>query len=215
MRSGSHTHDRGSAMANTRHSITRRRTSLRSGSVAGVALGALAAATMIVLASGRSIADEPPSADEVVEQEVQGLLEAGLAEDDPKVQALRADLERSAPADATEPEGLIEADRELLAEQPDYDRGRVRCDVVPPDLLTIDEIEGATCVVAPQPDGTARYVAIAPDGVARVVLFGDDGPQRLEDQRVEALGDASIDVSDAGEIVVERPDGDRALIELE
>lgn len=201
-------------MARTRAAMTGRG-SHRTGGLAVLALAVTAAVAMLAVAGGRSIANETPTGDEVIEQEIAGLLEAGLDEDDPKVAALREDLERApGSAKATEPKELEQADRELLDGQPDYDRGRVRCDVVPPDLLTVDDIEGATCVVAPQPDGTARYVAISPDGVARVVVFGDGGPRRLEDQHAEAPGNAPIDVTDDGDIVVGQG-ADRAVIDLD
>lgn len=180
----------------------------------GAAVLAVGAAA-VALGAGASQAEEPHPADAIVEREIAGLRSAGLPDDDLRIQSLREDLARSADAsDVEEPAALEEADRELLAGQPDYDRGPVTCEVVPGGLLTPDDIDGATCVVAPQPDGTAIYAAFGPDGVVRAVRFGD-GPARVEDREVEVPEAAEFEVTGAGEIVLVGDGAKRAVIDFD
>ncbi len=57
---------------------------------------------------------------------------------------------------------------------PAWQSGTVECEPVP-QILTAEEVAGATCVSVPQPDGSTRYVAVGRDGVVRSVAFGPDG----------------------------------------
>jgi hypothetical protein len=57
---------------------------------------------------------------------------------------------------------------------PAWQSGTVECEPVP-QILTAQEVAGATCLGVPQPDGSTRYVAVGRDGVVRTVAFGPDG----------------------------------------
>jgi hypothetical protein len=57
---------------------------------------------------------------------------------------------------------------------PAWQSGTVECEPVP-QLLTADDVAGASCLSVPQPDGSTRYVAVGRDGVVRTVAFGPDG----------------------------------------
>jgi hypothetical protein len=149
---------------------------------------------------------------DVLQAELDALRATGRGAEDPKVARLQDDLAaleqgmetaqpgepgldltavlgtpgrgRSAPPDdATEPTTVA------------WDRGAVQCEPLPPDLLTVEDIAGAHCVSAPQPDGSSRYLAIAPDGTVRVVRFGANGAVvRDPDRRIELSGAAWDDI---------------------
>jgi hypothetical protein len=55
--------------------------------------------------------------------------------------------------------------------------------VVPPDLLTAEDIAGATCASTLDGEGGSRYAATAPDGTVRTVRFGADGSVTREPDR--------------------------------
>jgi hypothetical protein len=57
---------------------------------------------------------------------------------------------------------------------PAWQSGTVECEPVP-QVLTAEEVAGATCLSVPQPDGSTRYVAVGRDGVVRTVVFAADG----------------------------------------
>lgn len=213
--------------------------------------GAVLFAALVLAAVGASAAaaatlSEPPpiEVERQLEAEIDGMVEAGLDEDDPKVEMVEeqleaieegvgeparergvdtgATLDAAAEDDRELAEAEVEAaapDASLAAEDDDFgwESGTVECEPVP-DLLDVDEIEGATCLSVPQPDGTSRYVAVAPDGVVRTVHFGNDGDvARLADTRLDgpvtpetelaptAEGDVQVGPPDAGETTVELP----------
>jgi hypothetical protein len=60
---------------------------------------------------------------------------------------------------------------------PAWQSGTVECEPIP-QILTAQEVAGATCLGVPQPDGSTRYVAVGRDGVVRTVAFGPDGQVR-------------------------------------
>jgi hypothetical protein len=73
-----------------------------------------------------------------------------------------------------------------------------------PGLLSVAELVGARCVLAPQPDGSTRFVVIAPDGVVRTVALAK-AVRRLPDVRIAGLGDlgrATFTVAPDGSVVV-------------
>jgi hypothetical protein len=88
---------------------------------------------------------------------------------------------------------------------PSWQSGTVECEPVP-QVLTTDEIAGATCLSVPQPDGTTRYVAVGRDGVVRTVAFGADGNvRRGPDRRVPGgvtPGATAVGPTAAGDIRV-------------
>jgi hypothetical protein len=144
------------------------------------------------------------SATDILEAEIDALVDAGLADDHPRVSVLRddlADLEGAVPAPgpvaADEPgvdlgeilgppgRGARSADPQHADSGP-RDVGLVQCEPVPPDQLTAEEIDAALCASVPRPDGGTDYAALAPDGTLRIVRFGpDDTVTRLPDQRID------------------------------
>jgi hypothetical protein len=176
-----------------------------------VAVATAVATATITASAGDATAD----ASDVLRAEIDALLAGGLSADDPRVARLQADLAaleqgaqlpqpgepgldltgvlgtepgsgaRSASADAAD---ATAADAVVA-----WDRGVVECEPLPPDKLTVDEIAGARCVSAPQPDGTSRYVAITPDGTVRVVRFDTDGTVIRTADRHVALPGAGLD----------------------
>jgi hypothetical protein len=87
---------------------------------------------------------------------------------------------------------------------PRWQIGTVECEPVP-QLLTAQEVAGATCLGVPQPDGSTRYVAVGRDGVVRTVAFGPDGQvRRGPDRRMPggATPGATVAPTDAGDIRV-------------
>jgi hypothetical protein len=83
--------------------------------------------------------------------------------------------------------------------------GIVECEPIP-QILTAEEVAGATCLSVPQPDGSSRYVAVGRDGVVRTVAFGPDGKVgRRPDRRVPggvAAGATAIAPTAAGDVRV-------------
>ena len=213
--------------------------------------GAVLLAALVLAAVGASAAaaatlSEPPpiEVEQQLQAEIDGMVEAGLDEDDPKVEMVEEELEAiqegigeparergvdtgAALAEAAEDDrALAEADAEaeapdarVTAEDDDFgwESGTVECEPIP-GLLDVDEIEGATCLSVPQPDGTSRYVSVTPDGVVRTVHFGNDGDVgRLADTRLDGPvapgtelaptpeGEVEVDLPEAGETTVELP----------
>lgn len=119
--------------------------------------------------------------------------EHGIPEDDPRIQAVRdeiAELRRRG------------ADMSERAAEPAYDSGEVDCEVLPGGLLTVEDIDGATCLSVPQPDGWLYYVAISPAGRVRAVEFAGTGsPRRIDDRDVDLPDAASFRVTPAGDVV--------------
>ena len=87
---------------------------------------------------------------------------------------------------------------------PAWQSGPVECEPIP-QILTAEEVAGATCVGVPQPDGSTRYVAVGRDGVVRTVAFGPDGNvRRGPDHLVPggAAAGASVAPTTAGDVRV-------------
>lgn len=212
--------------------------------------GAVLFAALVLAAVGASAAaaatlSEPPpiEVEQQLQAEIDGMVEAGLDEDDPKVEMVEEQLEAieegigepaqeggvdtgAALADAAEDDQeLAEAEAEAAA--PDarvgaeddgfgWESGTVECEPVP-GVLDVDEIEGATCLSVPQPDGTSRYVAVTPDGVVRTVHFGNDGDvARLDDTRLErpVSPGTALAPTPEGDVQVDPPDANAAPVEL-
>ena len=190
----------------------RRRT--RGRGAALVAALALAAVSASAAASAALSDEQPPvEAEQQLRAEIEGMIEAGLAPDDPKVEMVEDQLEALedgagvparrergvdtgamlAEAEAadeslavTERGARSAADATAAGDAAGWESGTIMCEPLP-GLLSIDELAGATCLSIPQPDGTSRYVAVAPDGVVRSVHFGNDGDvYRLDDRRLQA-----------------------------
>jgi hypothetical protein len=134
--------------------------------------------------------DEPqdgrPSGEALLESEIAMMEEAGLPADHPKLQMLRDDLASlrdGRRVEAPDEPGVDLSDvgtagARARSERNDaslWDEGPVQCEPIPPDLLTAEELAGATCRSEPQADGSSLYVATAPDGTEHVVRFGPDG----------------------------------------
>jgi hypothetical protein len=88
---------------------------------------------------------------------------------------------------------------------PAWQSGTVECEPVP-QLLTADEVAGASCLSVPQPDGSTRYVAVGRDGVVRTVAFRPDGEVgRGPDRKVPggvAAGATAVEPTADGDIRV-------------
>jgi hypothetical protein len=139
----------------------------------------------------------------VLRSEIEAMEAGGLASDDPKVRMLHDDLaalergrhvaaprepgvdvaatlgDRGGPsardaadADDTDPAAVDARD---IADAGLWDNGEVQCEVIPPDLLTAQDIAGATCTSTLDADGGSHYTAFGPDGVVRTVHFAPDG----------------------------------------
>jgi hypothetical protein len=130
--------------------------------------------------------DDRPSGEALLEAEIATMEEAGLPADHPKMQMLRDDLASlrngqrvEAPAEpGVDLSDVGTAGGRARHERNDtslWDDGPVECEPIPPDLLTAEELAGATCRSEPQADGSSLYVATAPDGIEHVVRFGADG----------------------------------------
>ena len=208
--------------------------------------GAVLAATLVLSAVAASAAasaalseEAPVPLENEMRAEIDGMVEAGVDPDDPKVEMLEESLEEledGADADppaergvdvealldeAAEDEaaedagvatrsadpGAVAADGSRDDGETAWENGEIVCEVVPGQLGP-EEIAGARCVSAPQPDGTSRYVAIGPDGTVRTVAFGHDGRvERLADSAVGAPvpGAAALATTPAGDLVVTPP----------
>jgi hypothetical protein len=170
----------------------------------------LLAAVAASAAASAALSEPAPTAiEQQLRDEMDGMLAAGLDEDDPKVEMVEeqlAAIEDGAGKPARErgvdtgamlaeaaDDGAAAAAAEAGRGEPGagppadedltWESGPVACEPVP-GLLSVEEIAGATCLSVPQPDGTNRYVAVAPDGVVHSVRFGNDGEvRRLDDTR--------------------------------
>jgi hypothetical protein len=172
-------------------------------------LGSLVLAAVAASAAASAALSEPAPVpvEQQLRDDIEGMLDAGLDEDHPKVDLVEDQLaaiedgagepaqergvdveamleEAAGDADvaaATEARGAAPGARPATDEDLAWESGPVLCEPVP-GLLSAEEIAGATCLSVPQPDGTNRYVAVAPDGVVHSVRFGNDGEvRRLED----------------------------------
>ena len=158
-----------------------------------LALGAAVAASIGLTAVGVAGADRrqpaPTEAERQVQREIDAMIDSGVPADDPKVEMLEHqvnDLRRSTRANPSKEPGVDLGQRVAdakAAEQaatagvptgPAWQSGTVECEPVP-QILTAEEVAGATCLSVPQPDGSTRYVAVGRDGVVRTVAFGPDG----------------------------------------
>ncbi len=201
------------------------------------------AAVVASAAASAALSEPPPTAiEQQLHDEIDGMVEAGLDEDDPKVDMVEDQL-----AAIEQGEGQPARERgvdtgAMLAEAADdaaaaaeaeagrgtpgagtaadedlvWESGPVPCEPVP-GLLTLEEIAGATCLSVPQPDGTNRYVAVAPDGLVRSVRFGNDGQvSRLDDTR--AIGPlaegTTLTPTPEGDLRVEPPGRAAAAVDL-
>jgi hypothetical protein len=180
----------------------------------------LAAVAASAAASASLSRPAPVPMERQLQEEIDGMVAAGVPADSPKMAMLEDQLDQlRAGADAHPPQDTGADTGALLSKAaaaekaeadgaapagPAWDSGPVECEVVP-GLLGPGEIAGATCVSAPQPDGTERYVAIGADGVLRTVSFGPDG-------HVRRLPDSPLPVAPvAGTAVTPTPEGDLQL----
>lgn len=174
-----------------------------------VLLGSLVLAAVVASAAASAALSEPApvAIEQQLRHDIQGMRDAGLDEDHPKVDMVEDQLaaledgagepvreqgvdveamleEAAGDADAAaaaEARGAAPGARPPTDEDLAWESGPVVCEPVP-GLLSVEEIDGATCLSVPQPDGTNRYVAVAPQGVVRSVHFGNDGDvRRLDD----------------------------------
>lgn len=154
---------------------------------------------------GPTMRSTTSDATDVLWGEIQAMLADGVMPNDPKVVMLEEDL-TSLQAGEVLPEvaepgvdlggvlgmphrGGTRAAALDLTTAVAWDNGVVECEPLPPDILSVAEIDDARCVSAPQPDGTSRYVAIVPDGTVRVVRFASDGAvSRQPDLHLDLLG---------------------------
>lgn len=180
------------AMGITRRSTpAARRTVVAASALAlASAAGAVLGVTTLSGAGPDDPRDERPAGIEVLEAELAALTDAGVPEGDPKLEMLQDDLvelREGLRADAPREPGVDLSDvgtggarrqREREREREDeslWDDGTVMCEPIPPDLLTAEEIAGATCRSSLQPDGSNLYVATRPDGTEHAVRFAPDG----------------------------------------
>ena len=149
----------------------------------------VAAAGLTVLTGDGRFHDPAPAAPEaagvaVLRSELATMTRAGLPPEHPKARMLQDDLDAlergmvtTSPTEAdVDIPGMIArgaragTDADELA-----DDGEVPCEPIPPDLLTVADIAGATCTSSPEPDGSSLYTATRPDGTEVVVRFAPDG----------------------------------------
>jgi hypothetical protein len=233
------THPHDSDEADSTERATRRRT--RRGNLL---LGSLVLAAVAASAAASAALSEPAPVpvEQQLREDIEGMLEAGLDEDHPKVDMVEDQLaaiedgagepaqERGVDVEAMLDEAAGDADVAAAAEargaapgaRPptdddlSWESGTVLCEPVP-GLLSAEEIEGATCLSVPQPDGTNRYVAVAPDGVVRSVRFGNDGDvRRLDDTHLGTpVGEgATLAPTPEGHIQVAPPAGAPATVDV-
>ncbi len=161
----------------------------------GAAVVASIGLTAVGVASAARRQPAPTEAERQVQREIDAMIDSGVPADDPKVEMLEEqvdELRRSTRADPPKEPGVDLGQRVAdakAAEQagvagqattagvptgPAWQSGIVECEPVP-QILTAEEVAGATCLSVPQPDGSTRYVAVGRDGVVRTVAFGPDG----------------------------------------
>ena len=206
-----------------------------------LALGAVAASA----AAGAALTEPPPTpVEQQLADEIEGMVDAGLPADHPKVemveemlQALEEGAADPAPSEPgadvaallaeaeTEDARQAEAERRVAADAggrvadpaaAGWESGTVACEPLP-GLLTVDELAGARCLSVPQPDGTTRYVAVSPGGVVRMVRFGNDGDVgRLPDTLLPGRADpgTALVPTPAGDLQVTPPGGPAATVDL-
>jgi hypothetical protein len=213
--------------------------------------GALLAAALVLTAVGASAAASaalsepvPTPAEEQLQEQIEGMVAAGMPADHPKVVLLQEQLDQlraGASAEAPPEPGidvaaaLEEAEAEATAEdagttardavpagdaatveEPAWESGTVECEPVP-GLLGAAEVAEAVCVSVPQPDGTNRYVAVGRDGTVRSVLFGPDGVvRRLADTTVgrPVPWGSTAEPTRQGDLVVAPPGGTSLTLDV-
>lgn len=121
----------------------------------------------------------------LLQAEIDAMVAAGVEENEPKLAMLRADLAALQHGLRTEPRpepgvdlspGSATRDAEVDRRDASlWDHGEVPCEPIPPDLLTAEEVVGATCRSEPRSDGSSLYVATLPDGTEHAVEFAADG----------------------------------------
>lgn len=207
----------------------RRRWWTRRGGVA-LALVVLAGAVASAAASASLSQPAPTPLERQVQGEIDGMIAAGMSEDDPKVAMLRQQLAQMRTGDTAQPPREPGVDTgKLLAggggtagtaapatTEPAWQSGPVECEVVP-GLLSAAEIAGAACASVPQPDGTSRYVAVGPDGFVRSVRFGAGGRvRRLADARLPAPAPPGTKVAATagGDLRLVEPDRQPTVVDL-
>ena len=150
----------------------------------------VAAAGLTVLTGDGRFQDPAPAAPAaagvaVLQSELDALAQAGLPPEHPKARMLRDDLDAlergmvtTSPTEAdVDIPGMIARGARAGAGTDDdqVDDGAVPCEPIPPDLLTVADIAGATCTSSLQPDGSSLYTATRPDATEVVVRFAPDG----------------------------------------
>lgn len=203
----------------------------RRGAVLTAAL-VLSAVAASAAASAALSEEAPVPLEDELQAEIDGMVDSGVAPDDPKVEMLEESLEQLEEAADADPPPEPGVDVEALLEEAEAaeaaegtitprsgDSGPVASDgsraagspawesgeimcEVVPGMLGPDEIAGARCASVPQPDGTSRYVAIGADGTVRTVAFGHDG-------HVQRLPDTAVGAPVAPDAAVApTPEGD-------
>jgi hypothetical protein len=195
----------------------------------------LSAVAASAAASAALSEEAPVPLEDELQAEIDGMVESGVAPDDPKVEMLEESLEQLEEGADADPPPEPGVDVEALLEEAEAaeaaegtitprsgDPGAVASDgsraadspawesgeimcEVVPGMLGPDEIAGARCASVPQPDGTSRYVAIGADGTVRTVDFGHDG-------QVQRLPDTTVGVPVAPDAAVApTPEGDMVV----
>lgn len=191
---------------------------------AGVFAALVLAAVAASAAAGAALSEPAPTAvEQQLRAEIEGMVDAGVPRDDPKVAlveeqlaAIEAGDRARAPAEPGLDVGALLAEaRAEPAGRTAWQSGAVLCEPVP-GLLSAEEIAGATCLSVPQPDGSGRYVAVAQDGVVRSVRFGNDGDvRRLPDRRVPGRpAPAALSPTPQGDLRVTPPGAAAATVDL-
>jgi hypothetical protein len=194
-----------------------------------LALGAAIVASIGLTAVGVAGASRgqpaPTEAERQVRREIEAMIDSGIPADDAKVEMLEEqadELRRSTRVDPPKEPGVDLGQRVAKARAaaslgvagqattagvptgPAWQSGPVECEPVP-QILTAQEVAGATCLGVPQPDGSTRYVAVGRDGVVRTVAFGTDGKVRRGSDRSVPGGvppGSTVEPTAAGDIRV-------------
>jgi hypothetical protein len=200
----------------------------------GAAVVASIGLTAVGVAGASRRQPAPTEAERQVQREIDAMIDSGVPADDAKVEMLEAqvdELRRSTQADPPSEPGVdlgqrvaeakaaeqaADRARDLAARSrarspaaaaptgPAWESGTVECEPIP-QILTAEEVAGATCVGVPQPDGSTRYVAVGRDGVVRTVAFGPEGNVRRGPDRLVpggAAAGASVAPTTAGDVRV-------------
>jgi hypothetical protein len=223
----------------TRRSFPRRRVFAL---LAPLALAAVGLAGVGIAGAARH-RPAPVPVEREVQSEIDAMIASGAPAHDPKVELLRdqlAELRRgshttppkepgvdlgqlvadalAAEADAARAHvAQDQASSPATAQTTRWQSGTVVCEPVP-QLLTVQEIAGATCLSVPQPDGSSRYVAVTPTGVVRTVEFGNDGEvQRRPDRKLPVPrepGSTTLTPTPSGDLRVATPGRPAVTVDL-